>query len=96
MIKIENYPSLNENMTTLKETSIDDRDKANPIYMTESMYPAVDFDKVKDEYIKHLHLKDTPKSNDALIEDRTGKFVFVEFKNGHIDPREVYSIRKKI
>jgi len=35
--------------------------------MTERAYEVIDFDLVKDAYIKSLSIKDTPNSNDALV-----------------------------
>ena len=53
MINISGYPIFNINMSTLKDTSIDKRDNTI-IYMTNSILPAVSFDKVKDDYVKKL------------------------------------------
>lgn len=64
--------------------------------MTQSGREVIDFDAVKDEYVKGLDLKDVPKSNDALFDEGNGCFTFVEFKNGLIDKKEQFSIRKKI
>ncbi|MBP3609495.1 MAG: hypothetical protein J6J42_04060 [Lachnospiraceae bacterium] len=96
MIKIENYTILKNHMSNLKETSKDKHDNGEIFYMTESLLPAVNFDEVKDEYIKHLSVQEVPKSNDALIEDGKGRMVFVEFKNGYMDRPKQFSVRKKI
>lgn len=96
MNSLSAYPIFCRNMTALKNTSKDDRDKKNIVYMTESMREAVCFDRVKDNYIETLKLSDTPKSNDALMEIETGKFVFVEFKNGYMNKAEQFGLRKKI
>ena len=61
-----------------------------------SAIPAVDFDAVKEEYAKELHLSTMPASNDALLEDGQGNLVFVEFKNCKITKNLQYEIRKKI
>lgn len=76
--------------TTLKETSYD---KRNRIYMCESDLKVVDFDKLKDEYIKGLKLSDAPSSCDSLYLELKDRIVFIEFKNGKV---EKYNIRKKI
>lgn len=96
MNSLSAYPIFCDNMTTLKNTSIDDRDKKNIVYMTESAKEVVRFDGVKDNYIESLGLSDTPKSNDALMEIETGKLVFVEFKNGYMNKAEQFGLRKKI
>lgn len=87
-MKSDNKFDYSRYLTTLKETSYD---KKNRIYMCESDLKVVDFDKLKDEYIKELKLSDAPSSCDSLyLKDR---IVFIEFKNGKV---EKYNIRKKI
>lgn len=68
------HPIFIKNLSTLKDTSLDKRCKGCKNYMTPSTLPAVDFDAVKDEYIKLLNLTDTPKSNDALFLMRKKRF----------------------
>ncbi len=46
MVDISTYPILSDCMTTLKDTSIDDRDGGEVAYMTESTRQVVNFDKV--------------------------------------------------
>ena len=90
MIDLAHSIKLNKHQKSLKEISFD---KANNQYMTTSIFTAVDFDSVKDEYYKGL------RSNDALvvIDSKTGKFLFIEFKNGRIDqPLDKEMIRSKI
>lgn len=96
MIKLSDYPIFSENLSTLKETSVDKRDSNNYIYMTESNRPVVSFDLVKEKYTENLGLSSVPKSNDALFDDENGKLIFVEFKNGYIDSKKQFDIRKKI
>lgn len=43
LIQFDDYLILKNNMSTLKETSIDDHDKANIVYMTDSDREAVNF-----------------------------------------------------
>lgn len=76
--------------STLKELS---KDNTNNEYMTESNEIAINFDKVKDVYIKDVCPKNKPTSNDALkyIGD---EFYFIEFKNGNI--KNVKNIRDKV
>lgn len=86
MIKLED----DQFKATLKELSKDD---IHDEYMTESNEIAINFDKVKDLYIKDINPVHLPSSNDALKyinED----FYFIEFKNGNI--RNVKNIRDKI
>ena len=80
-------------MTTLKETSKDKHNDGSEYSMTDSLLEVVDFDNVKNHYIRDLDLATTPKSNDALLIKSDGKSVFIEFKNGCV---KEYDIRKKI
>lgn len=96
MIKFENYDILYSNMSTLKETSIDNRNKGYTAYMTVSDRAAVNFDDVKREYIRTLNLSEEPKSNDALFLTDKNELVFVEFKNGFMDSAKKYAVRKKV
>lgn len=85
MIDINKHKLLRDNVSTLKETSIDTHDNNNIKYMTASEREAINFDNVKKEYIKNLALTDEPKSNDALFINKNDDLVFVEFKNGYMD-----------
>lgn len=96
MINFEDYPILKNNMSTLRETSIDYHDKEHISYMTSSSRSAVNFDGVKSEYVKHLSLSENPKSNDALFMSNRNDLVFVEFKNGFMDSEKKFAVRKKI
>ena len=64
--------------------------------MTKSERTAVNFDGVKEEYIKNLSLIKVPKSNDALFMSKDNKLIFVEFKNGFMDDKKKFDVRKKI
>lgn len=83
------------NLSTLKETSFD-KDGIVKEYMTESQIQVADFDGVKNDYIRNMKLSGTPCSNDALYMDQTGKYVFIEFKNGSMSKRQVYNVYNKI
>ena len=96
MIKFEDYPILQGHLSTLQEISIDDHEKDNVQYMTDSQRMVVNFDKVKEEYISNLSLVEVPKSNDALFLSRDNKLIFVEFKNGFMDGKKKFDVRKKI
>lgn len=96
LIKFEDYPILNNHLSTLKDTSIDFHDQDNIQYMTNSERKAVNFDDVKGEYIEKLSLVEVPKSNDALFMTRDNMLIFVEFKNGFMDGKKKFDVRKKI
>lgn len=96
MIDISTYPIFSRHMSTLKATSIDKRNDKTILYMTESTKPGVNFDDVKEDYVKHLGLSEVPKSNDTLFENGKGEIVFVEFKNGYMDKAKQFAVRKKI
>lgn len=97
MIDLMEYQIFANNISDLKETSVDfSKGEAQREYMTMSTRVVIDFDGVKNEYIRSLGLDDIPKSNDALFDDGHGSIVFVEFKNGSIDKKTQYAIRKKI
>lgn len=95
--ELYNIPIFKQNMSTFKETSYD-KDGEEPGYMTDSQIQVINFDKVKDGYIKNLALSNTPCSNDALYFGKDNKIFFVEFKNGVLDerPRRNFNICKKI
>ncbi len=95
MIDLSKYSQLNH-FATFKETSLDKHDNGTASYMTESLKSVINFDAVKDEYIKSLKVSDVPKSNDALFDDGYGNIVFVEFKNGYMDKTKQFAVRKKI
>lgn len=70
-------------LTTLDKCSYDN---ANNVFMTNDSRPAVNFDKVKAVHVQSLGLttESYPDSNDAIIQKKDGKYVFIEFKNGKI------------
>lgn len=81
-------------VSTLKQTSYD---SANEQYMSNIENNVVDFDKVKDNYLKSLSEgpSQTCLSNDALlkVEDQ---WYFIEFKNGVITIQVNDEIKTKI
>lgn len=95
MIDFSSIKIFNDNIATLKETSKDNHD-GNYKYMTESTLNVVDFDAVKREYIKALHVDLVPASNDALYMDNNGECYFIEFKNGYINTKMEYDLWLKI
>lgn len=81
------------NLSTLKDTSFDSK---NNRHLSQSLYPAVDFDAVKNDAYTGFN---NYRSNDALLIPRNNgeKYVFIEFKNGCItSPIECEKIRTKI
>lgn len=95
MIDLTQFPQLNY-LESLKNTSIDKHDNTNIEYMTNCEKNVINFDKVKENYISDLGVSEAPKSNDALLLDKHGNLIFVEFKNGFMDKPKQYGIRKKI
>ena len=89
---------------TLKETSKDNSDINNIVFMTNCSAQVINFDKVKEEYIRELNLSKSPCSVDAIIikiyiKKYSGdlpSITFIEFKNGKVGKTESFEIRKKI
>jgi len=95
MINIDDFEIFKNNLSTLKETSIDNHDGVD-FYMTESVLEVINFDKVKDEYIKDMRLYEVPKSNDVLYIGQDGEITFIEFKNGQMIRDKIFNVRLKI
>lgn len=95
MVDLMNFSVFSENRSTLKEVSADRRDESTEIFMTESEKEVINFDKVKDSYVRPLGLNSIPCSVDALFCDQTGTLIFAEFKNGVMDSKKQYSVLKK-
>lgn len=95
--EFNNIPIFKNNITTFKETSYD-KDGKVPRYMTNSEIQVINFDKVKDCYIKDMFLSNTPCSNDALYIGKDNKIFFVEFKNGALEKNRkmIFNIYNKI
>lgn len=92
-MKSDDLKSIFKNQkSTLKAVSYDDK---NDTFMVDLDTEAIDFDKVKEEYIKNLKLSNTPSSNDGLVLEDSGRIFFVEFKNGNLQ-QEVFKLGKKI
>lgn len=87
------FSSFENAITTLQKAS---KDTGNGIYMTDSQYEVLDFDKIKKLYANNHAISKHPSSADALSQDQNGSFVFVEFKNGTIKPKDIENINKKI
>ena len=95
--EFNDIPIFKNNMTTFKETSYD-KDGKEPGYMTNSEIQVINFDKVKNWYIKDMFLSSTPCSNDALYIGKDNKIFFVEFKNGALEKNKkmIFNVYNKI
>ena len=96
MIILSDYEIFTECYSTLQEASLDRTADGTEIFMTDCATQVVNFDQVKEKYIVPLKLSETPASNDALFENGKGNIIFVEFKNGYIDKKTQFRLRKKI
>lgn len=97
MENLNNIPIFKDNMTTFKETSYD-KDGKEPGYMTNSEIQVINFDEVKNCYIKDMSLTGKPCSNDALYIGKNSKIFFVEFKNGNLEKnkQKIFNVYNKI
>ena len=95
--EFNDIPIFKNNMTTFKETSYD-KDGKEPGYMTNSEIQVINFEKVKDCYIKDMSLTGKPCSNDALYIGKNSKIFFVEFKNGNLEKnkQKIFNVYNKI
>ena len=75
------------NICTLKRASLDD---ANKQYMCDSSLKVIHFDKLPNEYARGRGWPGVPSSNDALYIDVSGKWYFIEFKNGGIQKHDLF------
>lgn len=85
MIDCTTYEIFSENISTLKEISLDDSQKDNIYYMTDSDKKVVDFDKVKTLYANELQMSEECAASVDGIFSTSERVVFVEFKNGKMD-----------
>lgn len=89
MSRLDYIHALKECYTTLNKTS---EDSANASFMTNSKLKAVDFDKVKENYLKEKSLVNVGyKSVDAILirKDTPEKSVLIEFKNGDFNRDDI-------
>lgn len=95
--EFNDIPIFKDCMTTFKETSYD-KDGKEPGYMTNSEIQVINFDKVKDCYIKDMSLSSIPCPNDALYIGKNNKIFFVEFKNGDLEKNKkmIFNVYNKI
>lgn len=84
--------------STLKELSLDNSNKDDIKYMTESELQAINFDLVKRKYANNLGLsEEKAHSVDAIVIIKKQNLdCFIEFKNGKIDGKTKRNIRDKI
>lgn len=97
-MEIQKYKDIKifkDHLSSFKDTSRDS-DGEVPEYMTNSEIQVINFDKVKESYIRGMNLSDTPCSNDALYIGKDEKLFFVEFKNGVMKNNKIYNVYNKI
>lgn len=89
MKELYEYPIFRGNISTVKETSYDDR---NNEYLIDNDTEVIDFDMVKKNLLSNMGLpEEGTKSVDALM-CQNGRCIFIEFKNDKISG----SIKKDI
>ena len=82
--------------STLKFTSMDNSEKDNIQYMTESELSVINFDSVKTAYANSLGLsEEVACSVDALMK-KDGKLFFIEFKNTKIKGEAKRNVMNKV
>ena len=86
MIDIRQYEIFNKHQTTMKKTS-QNSDGNKETYMTESILPVINFDKVKNDYSAQLKIN-APRSVDALYISDAG-LTLIEFKNSKVERHDV-------
>ena len=79
--------------TPLNESSYD---TSNSQYLTTSTINSINYDKVTQYYCKNHKFECTMNSVDAIIKNSNGQLVFIEFKNGDIDKKNIFEIKQKI
>lgn len=94
-VQYDDIEIFKRNSSTLRETSWD-KDGVNPGYMTDSDIQVINFDKVKESYIKDMGLSCTPCSNDALYIGKDEKIYFIEFKNGVVKNNTIFNVYNKV
>lgn len=97
-MKTLNYKDIKifkDNLSSFKDTSRDSDGEA-PTSMTNSEIQVINFDKVKESYIRNMSLSSTPCSSDALYIGKDEKLFFVEFKNGVMNKNKIYNVYNKI
>lgn len=95
MLQIKRFPLFKNNMDVLQNISADTSSLGIIFYVTDSQLPAVNYDRVKDEYTKQFHLSnEVAYSVDALL-NIDGTPTFVEFKNGKVQG-EQGNIKNKV
>jgi hypothetical protein len=85
---------------SLEQISVDTVEQAHPegrgVFMTSCQKEIVNFDKFK-EYIAAKYAPDgSPSSCDGLYMRADNEWYLIEFKNGKIDEKEIFKIRRKI
>lgn len=78
-IPFDKIDIFSRNISSFKETSKDTNGEEIK-YMTESEVEVINFDKVKDDYIRDMGLSTTPCSNDALFVSSKGNIFLLNLK----------------
>lgn len=84
--------------STVRETSAYNDEKHQKQIFIDSDREVINFDKVKDTYVKecNLDLSDKPNSSDAILWENNDIIYLIEFKSGEIGFQEVFNINLKI
>lgn len=84
------------NISNLHDVSKDT--SVNPtVFMTSSTKPCFSFDDIKSDFAVKNNISQQPRSADALfINDKKDYVAFIEFKNGTLNPKEVFEIHEKM
>lgn len=93
---LSNGPAFSNHIETLEELS---RDDSHDHAVTGAQTKAIGFDRVRNEYVAPLKLRNGPNSMDAICvftDDEDSSLAFIEFKNGKLYKRDAFEIRKKI
>jgi hypothetical protein len=87
---------LNRFSDALKIISEDVNKTESDKYMTICKKPAVNLDKVKNDFVRKMALTAAPLSCDALYMAAQNNWFMIEFKNGIIKAKKSYEIKVKI
>ena len=86
MLNLDTIPFLAENKTSMKEASLDFETKT---YMTDSELEVINFDLVKRSYTNNLQLSENVVTSVDCIMCWRDHIIFIEFKNGKVNNRNV-------
>ncbi|WP_270244192.1 hypothetical protein [Lactococcus lactis] len=78
---------------TIKMCSYDDE---NGVYLSDSEAEVINFDKVKEEFIKPKNLREICSNDVLYYNENENLYYFIEFKNGKIKSETKKNLRTKI